>query len=90
LIKQDAIQNRVNRMEEREMTKAQNWTVRFRQRRRDLLGAAAVGSVGLILIYIADNLFNPTVLSQALVAYVGVFAVAGGVLYGVSTLLNRE
>jgi uncharacterized membrane protein HdeD (DUF308 family) len=77
-------------MDEREMTKAQNWTVRFRERRRGLLGAAVVGSVGLTLIYIADNLINPTVLSQALVAYVGVFVVAGGVLYGVSTLLNQE
>lgn len=72
------------------MTKANDWVARFGERRRGLLGAAAVAAVGLILIYLANNLLSTTVLGQALVAYVGVFVAAGGILYGVSTLLSRE
>jgi len=72
------------------MTKANDWAARFRERRRGLLGAAGIAAVGLILIYLANNFLSATVLGQALVAYVGVFVAAGGILYGVSTLLIRE
>jgi hypothetical protein len=84
------MQNPVNQRDEREMTKAHDWDARFRERRRGLLGAAAIGSVGLILIYLANNLLSPTVPGQALVAYIGVFVAAAGILYGVSTLFIQE
>jgi FtsH-binding integral membrane protein len=80
----------VDRRDEREMTKANDWAARLRERRIGLLGAAAIGAVGLILIYLANNVLGATALGQALVAYAGVFVAAGGILYGVSTLLIRE
>jgi hypothetical protein len=72
------------------MTKANDWGVRFRERCKGVLPAAAIAPVGLILIYLANNFLSATVLVQALVAYVGVFVAAGGILYGVSTLLIQE
>jgi drug/metabolite transporter superfamily protein YnfA len=72
------------------MTKANDWGARFRERRIGLLGAAAIVAVGLILIYLANNFLSATAPGQALAAYAGVFVAAGGILYGVSTLLVRE
>ena len=58
--------------------------------RRGFLVAVVFVLAGVILIYIANNTLNPATPSQALVAYVGVFVVAAGILYGASTLLVRE
>jgi hypothetical protein len=42
------------------------------------------------VIYLADYVLSAAIPSQALVAYVGVFVVAVGILYGVNTLLSPE
>ena len=72
------------------MGKTKDWGARLREGRRGFLVAAVVVLAGVILIYIANNTLNPVTPGQALVAYVGVFVVAAGILYGASTLLVRE
>jgi uncharacterized membrane protein len=72
------------------MGKAEDWGARLHEGRRGLLVAAIVVMAGTLLIYIANNALSATTPSQALVAYVGVFVVAAGILYGASTLLVRE
>ncbi|HYA32954.1 MAG TPA: hypothetical protein VEG65_03015 [Candidatus Bathyarchaeia archaeon] len=66
------------------------WRARVRQRRAGLAAAFAVTVCGLVLIYIADDVLGAATPSLALVAYVGVFVVAAGLLYGASTLLILE
>lgn len=72
------------------MGKTKDWGARLREGRRGLLGAAILVLAGITLIYIANNVLSATIPSQALAAYVGVFVVAAGILYGASTLLVRE
>jgi hypothetical protein len=60
------------------------------QRRKEFAVAAIAIISGLVLIYVAYNVLRAATLSQAFAAYVGVFAVAGGILYGTSTLLVSE
>ena len=72
------------------MGRTQDLSARLREGRKGLLVAAIVVVAGLILIYVANNSLSATTPSQALVAYVGVFVVAAGILYGASTLLVRE
>lgn len=72
------------------MGKTKDWGTRVREGRTGFLGAAILVLAGILLIYIANNVLSATIPSQALVAYVGVFLVAAGVLYGASMLLFRE
>jgi drug/metabolite transporter superfamily protein YnfA len=59
-----------------------------REGRAGLLGAATATLVGALLIYAANNTLSANTPGQALVAYVGVFVIVAGILYGVSTLLE--
>jgi drug/metabolite transporter superfamily protein YnfA len=59
-----------------------------REGRVGLLGAATAVVVGALIIYVANNTLSANTPGQALVAYVGVFVVAAGVVYGASTLLE--
>jgi len=61
---------------------------RVREGRAELLGAATAVIVGALLIYAANNTLSANMPGQALVAYVGVFVIAAGVVYGASTLLD--
>jgi drug/metabolite transporter superfamily protein YnfA len=61
---------------------------RVREGRAELLGAATAVIVGALLIYAANNTLSANTSGQALVAYVGVFVIAAGVVYGASTLLD--
>ena len=72
------------------MGKIRDWGTRVREGRRGFLGAVILVLTGILLIYIAKNVLSATIPSQALVAYVGVFFVAAGILYGASTLLFQE
>ena len=67
-----------------------HWRARVGERRRGLVIALIVIICGVIAIYIADNTLSAATPSQALVAYIGVFVVAVGILYGASTLLVPE
>ncbi|MGB9371099.1 MAG: hypothetical protein WCB79_04115 [Halobacteriota archaeon] len=58
--------------------------------RRGLAVAAIVIISGIVLIYVANNTLTAATPSQALVAYVGVFVIAAGILYSASTLLVPE
>jgi hypothetical protein len=42
------------------------------------------------VIYLADYVLRAATPSQALFAYVGVFVVAVGILYGINTLLTPQ
>ncbi len=55
--------------------------------RREVLVALAIIVFGAILMYASSRVLNPNDPSQALVAYVGVFVVAVGVLLVASLLL---
>jgi hypothetical protein len=72
------------------MTLARDIGARVRQGRKGLAVAAIVVICGIVLIYVANNTLSKATPSQALVAYVGVFVVAAGILYGASTLLVPE
>ncbi len=72
------------------MAQAEDRGARVRQGRKGLAVAAIVIIAGIALIYVANNTLSATTPSQALVAYVGVFVVAAGILYGASTLLVPE
>jgi uncharacterized membrane protein len=72
------------------MTLARNIGARVGQARKGLAVAAIVVISGIVLIYVANNTLSKATPSQALVAYVGVFVVAAGILYGASTLLVPE
>jgi len=63
---------------------------RVREGRAGLLGAATAVIVGAVLIYAANNTLNANTPGQALVAYVGVFVIAAGMIYGATTLLDRR
>ena len=60
----------------------------MREGRAGLLGAVTAVIVGALLIYAANNTLSASTPGQALVAYVGVFVVVAGILYGVTTLLD--
>ncbi|HEX7515176.1 MAG: hypothetical protein ACXW1O_06620 [Halobacteriota archaeon] len=70
------------------MNKVTDWGDRMREGRVGLLGAATAVVVGALLIYAANNTLSANTPGQALVAYVGVFVIAAGVVYGASTLLD--
>jgi len=72
------------------MTLARDIGARVGQGRKGLAAAAIVIISGIVLIYVANNTLSAVTPSQALVAYVGVFVVAAGILYGASTLLVPE
>jgi uncharacterized membrane protein HdeD (DUF308 family) len=72
------------------MTLARDMGARVEQGRKGLAVAAIVVISGIVLIYVANNTLSKATPSQALVAYVGVFVVAAGILYGASTLLVPE
>ena len=72
------------------MTLARDMGARVGQGRKGLAVAAIAIVAGIALIYVANNTLSATTPSQALVAYVGVFVVAAGILYGASTLLVTE
>jgi hypothetical protein len=72
------------------MTLARDMCARVGQGRKGLAVAAIVIISGIVLIYVANNTLSAVTPSQALVAYVGVFVVAAGILYGASTLLVPE
>ena len=72
------------------MTLARDMGARVGQGRKGLAVAAIVIISGIVLIYVANNTLSNATPSQALVAYVGVFVVAAGILYGASTLLVPE
>jgi uncharacterized membrane protein len=72
------------------MTLARDMGARVGQGRKGLAVAAIVIISGIVLIYVANNTLSAATPSQALVAYVGVFVVAAGILYGASTLLVPE
>ncbi len=55
--------------------------------RRELLVALAITLFGVFLIYVSSRALNPSDPSQALIAYVGVFVAAAGVLVMASLLL---
>jgi hypothetical protein len=63
---------------------------RIRRGRKGLAVAAIVTASGILLIYEANNTLSAATPSQALVAYVGVFVAAAGILYGASALLVPE
>lgn len=70
------------------MNKVTDWGDRMREGRVGLLGAATAVIVGALLIYAANNTLSANTPGQALVAYVGVFVIAAGVVYGASMLLD--
>jgi len=70
------------------MNKVTDWGDRMREVRVGLLGAATAVIVGALLIYAANNTLSANTPGQALVAYVGVFVIAAGVVYGASMLLD--
>jgi hypothetical protein len=70
------------------MKKATDCGDRVREERVGLLGAATAVIVGAVLIYAADNTLSANTPGQALVAYVGVFVIAAGLVYGASILLD--
>ena len=72
------------------MEQARGIGARVGQRRKGLAVAAIALISGIVFIYVADNVLSGGTLSQAFAAYVGVFAVAAGILYGANTLLIRE
>lgn len=74
--------------ERHNMERATGWRDRVREGRAGLLGAATAVIVGALLIYVANNTLNANTPGQALVAYIGVFVIAAGVVYGASTLLD--
>lgn len=43
---------------------------------------------GALLIYAANNTLSANTPTQAVVAYVGVFVIVAGIIYGVMTLLD--
>jgi hypothetical protein len=53
-----------------------------------LLGAATAVIAGALLIYAANNTLSANTPTQAVVAYVGVFVIVAGIIYGVMTLLD--
>lgn len=55
-----------------------------------LLGAVAAVIMGALLIYAANNTLSANTPGQALIAYVGVFIIVAGMIYGVMTLLDRK
>jgi hypothetical protein len=70
------------------VAKVKGWGDRVREGRVGLLGAATAVIVGALLIYVANNTLSANTPGQALVAYVGVFVIVAGVVYGASTLLD--
>ena len=72
------------------MEQARDISARVGQRRKGLAVAAIAIIFGIVLIYVANNVLSGGTISQAFAAYVGVFAVAAGILYGANTLLIRE
>jgi hypothetical protein len=78
----------INLEERRKMKKATGWGDRVREGRFGLLGAATAVAVGALIIYVANNTLSANTPGQALVAYVGVFVIAAGVVYGASSLLE--
>ena len=72
------------------MTLPRDRDARVGQRRKGLAKAAIVMMAGIALIYVANNILSAVTPSQALVAYVGVFVAAAGILYGALTLLAPE
>jgi hypothetical protein len=72
------------------MTVARDMGARVGQGRKGLAVAAIVIISGIVLTCVANNTLSAATPSQALVAYVGVFVVAAGILYGASTLLAPE
>ena len=72
------------------MSQARDIRTRVGQGRKGLAVAAIAIISGLVLIYVANNILSAATISQAFAAYVGVFAVAAGILYGASTLLVSE
>ena len=70
------------------MGKATDWGDRVREGRVGLVGAATAVIVGVLLIYAANNTLSVNTPGQALIAYIGVFLIAAGVIYGTSTLLD--
>ena len=69
------------------MTLARDRGARVGKGRKGLAIAAIVIISGIVLIIVANNTLSKATPSQALIAYVGVFVVAAGILYGASTLL---
>jgi hypothetical protein len=69
------------------MGEARELVDRLLEGRVGLLIAAIVVMAGALLIFLANYALSAAILGQALVAYVGVFMVAAGILYGASTLL---
>jgi hypothetical protein len=59
-----------------------------REQRIGLLGAATAVVVGILIIYVANNTLSANTPGQALVAYVGVFVIAAGLVFGASALLE--
>ncbi len=55
--------------------------------RRELLIALAITLFGVFLTYVSSRALNPSDPSQALIAYVGVFVAAAGILVMASLLL---
>jgi drug/metabolite transporter superfamily protein YnfA len=72
------------------MSQARDIRARVGQRRKQLVVAAIAIISGAELIYVANNMLSAASLGQAFAAYVGVFAVAAGILYGASALLVSE
>ncbi|MFZ0925892.1 MAG: hypothetical protein WCE82_08055 [Halobacteriota archaeon] len=72
------------------MSQARDIRARVRQGRKGLAVAAIATISGLVPIYVANNILSAATLSQAFAAYVGVFAIAAGILYATSTLLVSE
>lgn len=70
--------------------KATDWGDRVREGRVGLVGAVTSVIVGVLLIYAANNTLSANTPGQALAAYVGVFVITAGILYGVSTLLDQR
>ena len=72
------------------MGKATDWGDRMREGRVGLVGAATAVIVGVLLIYAANNTLSANTPGQALVAYIGVFVIAAGIIYCATTLLDRR
>ncbi|MGZ4922409.1 MAG: hypothetical protein ACXV5H_00365 [Halobacteriota archaeon] len=60
----------------------------MKEGRAGLLGAVIAMAVGALLIYISNNILSANTPGQALVAYVGVFVVVAGIIYGVTMLFD--
>jgi hypothetical protein len=73
--------------ENTEMGETRELVNRLRAGRVGFIIAAIVVMAGTLLIFLANYALSAAILGQALVAYVGVFMVAAGILYGASTLL---